>query len=118
MHTANAAFTAGGVQVAAGDYVVRMDQPYSRCAMNFLDTQFFAPANPSPYDDTGWAIPLLRNVKVVEDRRQGGARSADDAARGRREGARARSPGPGSVIIVDHNGDNEPRAVPLRATRT
>ena len=28
VHTANAGFTAGGVQVAAGDYILRMDQPY------------------------------------------------------------------------------------------
>src|SRR4029079_18422657 len=28
VHTANAAFTAGNVAVAAGDYIVRLDQPY------------------------------------------------------------------------------------------
>ena len=94
VHTANAAFTAGGVSVAKGDYLVRMDQPYSRCAVNFLDTQFFSPANPSPYDDTGWAIPLAAQRQGVEDRGQGGSRPADDAARGRREGPGRRSPEP------------------------
>ncbi len=104
VHTANSAFTAGKVQVAAGDYVVRMDQPYSRCAINFLDTQAFSPANPNPYDDTGWAIPLLRSVKV--------AKIEDNTALDQPMTllvADAKVPGTitgsGSVIIVDHNGD-------------
>jgi len=104
VHTANAAFTAGGVTVAKGDYIVRMDQPYSRCAIDFLDTQFFSPANPSPYDDTGWAIPLVRNVKVskVEDKAVLGQAMTLLAADARVPGTLT---GSGSVIIVDHNGD-------------
>jgi hypothetical protein len=104
VHTANAAFKAGGVDVAKGDYVVRMDQPYSRCALQFLDTQFFSPANPNPYDDTGWAIPLVRNVKVrkVEDKgilAQPMTLLAADAT------VPGTVTGSGSVIVVDHNGD-------------
>jgi hypothetical protein len=104
IHTANAAFTAGGVQVAAGDYIVRMDQPYSRCALNFLDTQYFSPANPSPYDDTGWAIPLVRNVKVarIEDKavleQPMTLLTADATVPGSITGS-------GNVILVDHTGD-------------
>jgi hypothetical protein len=104
VHTANDAFAAGGVTVAKGDYVVRMDQPYSRCALQFLDTQFFAPANPSPYDDTGWAIPLARNVKVskIVDKtvldRPMTLVAADVKIPGTITGT-------GNVIIVDHNGD-------------
>jgi len=104
VHAANAAFTAGKVPVAAGDYVVRMDQPYSRCAVNFLDTQFFSPANPSPYDDTGWAIPLARNVKVTKivDKavldQPMTLLSADVKLPGVITGS-------GGVIVVDHNGD-------------
>ncbi len=104
VHTASAAFNAGGVSVAAGDYIVRMDQPYSRCALQFLDTQFFSPANPNPYDDTGWAIPLARNVKV--------SKITDKAALGQPMtllAADVKAPGTitgsGSIIIVDHNGD-------------
>ncbi len=104
VHTANAAFTAGGISVAKGDYVVRMDQPYSRCAVNFLDTQFFSPANPSPYDDTGWAIPLARNVKVskVADKTVLDQPMTLVAADVKIPGAIV---GTGNVIIVDHNGD-------------
>ena len=104
VHTANSGFTAGNVQVAAGDYVVRMDQPYSRCAVNFLDTQFFSPANPSPYDDTGWSLPLLRNVKVakIEDKTVLSQPMTLLAADAKVPGTIT---GSGSVIIVDHNGD-------------
>jgi hypothetical protein len=66
VHTANAAFATGGVQVAAGDYVVRMDQPYRTLVDMLMDVQFFAPANPRPYDDTGWTFPYLRNVKATK----------------------------------------------------
>ncbi len=104
VHTANAAFTAGKVPVAAGDYVVRLDQPYSRCAVNFLDMQFFSPANPSPYDDTGWAIPLARNVKVskVVDKVVLDQPMTLLAADVKLPGVIT---GTGSVIVVDHNGD-------------
>jgi hypothetical protein len=66
VHTANAAFTAGDVQVAAGDYILRMDQPYRTLIDMLMDVQFYAPANPRPYDDTGWTLPYLRNIKAVK----------------------------------------------------
>jgi hypothetical protein len=59
---ANAAFTAGNVAVAAGDYIVRMDQPYGA----IVETLLGAVLRPRTraLDDTGWAIPL-RNVKAT-----------------------------------------------------
>ena len=48
-----------------GSYVVRMDQPYSRMADMLLDTQYYNVNDPSPYDDTGWTLGPLRNVKTV-----------------------------------------------------
>jgi hypothetical protein len=65
-HRANASFTAGKVQVNAGDYVVRGDQPYRTVADMYFSLQNYAPANPSPYDDTGWTFPLMRNIIVRE----------------------------------------------------
>lgn len=50
---------------AAGSYVVRMDQPYSRMADMLLDTQYYNVNDPRPYDDTGWTLGPLRNVKTV-----------------------------------------------------
>jgi hypothetical protein len=48
-----------------GSYVVRMDQPYSRMADMLLDTQYYNVNDPSPYDDTGWTLGPLYNVKTV-----------------------------------------------------
>ena len=50
---------------AAGSYVVRMDQPYSRMADMLLDTQYYNVNDPRPYDDTGWTFGPLKNVKTV-----------------------------------------------------
>jgi hypothetical protein len=44
---------------------VRMDQPYSRMADMLLDTQYYNVNDPRPYDDTGWTLGPLRNVKTV-----------------------------------------------------
>lgn len=49
----------------AGSYVVRMDQPYSRMADMLLDTQYYNVNDPAPYDDTGWTLGPLHNVKTV-----------------------------------------------------
>jgi hypothetical protein len=49
----------------AGSYVVRMDQPYSRMADMMLDTQYYNPRDPRSYDDTGWTLGALRNVRTV-----------------------------------------------------
>jgi len=49
----------------AGSYIIRMDQPYSRMADMMLDTQYYNPADTRPYDDTGWSLGALRNVRTV-----------------------------------------------------
>lgn len=49
----------------AGSYVIRMDQPYSRFADTLLDTQYYSPRDPRPYDDTGWTLGALADVKTV-----------------------------------------------------
>src|SRR5258706_6943357 len=41
---------------AAGSYVVRMDQPYSRMADMLLDTQYYNVNDQRPYDHTGWTL--------------------------------------------------------------
>ena len=52
---------------AAGSYVVRMDQPYSRIADALLDRQYWSPKDPQqhPYDDTAWSMGDLFDVQVV-----------------------------------------------------
>jgi len=49
----------------AGSYIVRMDQPYSRMADMLMDTQYYNVNDPRPYDDTGWTLGALRNVKTI-----------------------------------------------------
>ncbi|MEM8487437.1 MAG: M14 family zinc carboxypeptidase [Bacteroidota bacterium] len=46
----------------AGDYIVRLDQPYRTLAQVLLDKQNFPADATPPYDDTGWTLPYLHNV--------------------------------------------------------
>ncbi|MEO5818607.1 MAG: M14 family zinc carboxypeptidase [Gemmatimonadaceae bacterium] len=48
--------------VHAGDWIVRMDQPYTALVRTVLAIQRFRPDDPSPYDDTGWSLDQLRHV--------------------------------------------------------
>jgi Zinc carboxypeptidase len=105
VHVANSAFSVGNVQVAQGDYVVRMDQPYSAVCETLLGVQFYAPENPRPYDDTGWSIPLLRNLKIsrIEDKaildKPMTLAGADLKIAGAISGS-------GNTLIIDHTTDN------------
>ena len=65
VHTANGEVAAGKDKFPAGSFIVRMDQPYSRCADMLLDTQYYNPQDPRPYDDTGWTLGALHNVNTV-----------------------------------------------------
>ncbi len=65
VHTADKEITVKDQKFPAGSYVVRMDQPYSRMADMLLDTQYYNVNDPRPYDDTGWTLGALRNVKTV-----------------------------------------------------
>ncbi|HYP53737.1 MAG TPA: M14 family zinc carboxypeptidase, partial [Pyrinomonadaceae bacterium] len=91
----------------AGSYVVRMDQPYSRMADMLLDTQFYNPADPRPYDDTGWTLGAMRNIRTarVTDRSVLAAPmsllTADARVRGRLTGERG-----AAAFVVNHNTDN------------
>ena len=65
VHTANKEIVIKDQKFPAGSYVIRMDQPYSRMADMLLDTQYYNVNDPRPYDDTGWTLGALRNVKTV-----------------------------------------------------
>ncbi len=53
------------LKIPAGSYIIRMDQPYSRMVDMLLDTQYYSTSDPRPYDDTGWTLGPLRNVKTA-----------------------------------------------------
>lgn len=65
VHTASKEIAIKDQKYPAGSYVVRMDQPYSRMADMLMDTQYYNVNDPRPYDDTGWTLGALRNVKTV-----------------------------------------------------
>jgi hypothetical protein len=106
---ASSAFKAGAVDVKAGDYIVRGDQPFRTLADMYFSVQNYAPQNPSPYDDTGWTFQYMRDVTIVpvtdpavlapDNAGQMALLATDAKAPGGVEGA-------GSVLVVDHTADN------------
>ena len=102
---AGSAFRAGSVDVKAGDYIVRGDQPFRTLADMYFSIQNYAPQNPSPYDDTGWTFQYLRDLKILPVTEKGildqqmTLLTANAKAPGGIEGS-------GRVLVVDHTGDN------------
>jgi hypothetical protein len=105
VHQASAAFKSGNVDVAAGDYIVRADQPYRTLADMYFSVQNYPAANPRPYDDTGWTMQYMRNVKLtpVADKAVLGQPMTLLTADVKPAGSLA---GSGGTIIVDHTTDN------------
>jgi hypothetical protein len=55
----------GPVELAAGDFVVRMDQPYRNFAKTLLLAQSFPKtAKQTPYDDVAWSLDLMLGVEI------------------------------------------------------
>jgi hypothetical protein len=94
------------IKFPAGSYVIRMDQPYSRLADTLLDTQYFSTKDPRPYDDTGWTLGALANVKTVRVTDASvldvpmAKVAADIAPAGGLEGAGH------TAYLIDNNGDS------------
>jgi hypothetical protein len=65
VHRADSSFGVKEGKFPAGSYVIRMDQPYSRMVDMLLDKQFYNTDDPRPYDDTGWSLGPLRNIRTV-----------------------------------------------------
>jgi hypothetical protein len=104
-HQARAAFKEGAVDVAAGDYIIRADQPYRTLADMYFAVQNYPLANPRPYDDTGWTMQYLRNVKldIVNSKAildlPATLLTTDAKVEGAIEGG-------GETLIIDHTTDN------------
>ena len=63
-------FKIGKGEYKAGDFVVKLDQPYGQHARNLLDTQEFPKdAEHRPYDDVSWTFGLIYRVetKKIDD---------------------------------------------------
>lgn len=90
-----------------GSYVMGMDQPYSRWADMVLDTQYFNVDDPAPYDDTGWTLGPLRNVRTVRVTDTDLLAVPMTRLRGpvTPEG-RLLGPEPAAAYVLNHNADN------------
>ena len=106
VHTSTKDFEVKDQKFPAGSYIVRMDQPYSRMADMLFDTQYYNVNDPRPYDDTGWTIGAMRNVKTVRvtDKAILGAPmimlTSDAKVRGKLIGSAT------AAYIINHNADN------------
>ena len=102
---ATTAGTYGAAKVEVGDYVIRADQPYRTLVDMYFALQNYPASNPLPYDDTGWTMPLMRNitVKTLTDKSFLDTKptllKADVAVPGVITGS-------GDVLVVENNTDN------------
>jgi len=102
------------VQVRAGDWIVRMDQPYTQTARTLLAIQQYKPDDPRPYDDTGWTLDALRHVETIA--------VADSSVLTRPMALLTGEPtvegtvtGSGPVLLVRHQGDWRSAVLPWKA---
>jgi hypothetical protein len=117
IHTATARTTFGTgrdtMTVESGDWIVRMDQPYTQFPRTVLAIQSFKPTDPQPYDDTGWTMDLLRHVitlKVADPAILSSAMTpvtTDVSVAGRIAGT-------GTTLIVPHLGDYRSAILPWK----
>ena len=107
IQTATKEFAVKDQKFPAGSYIVRMDQPYSRMADMLLDTQYYNVNDPRPYDDTGWTLGALRNVKTVRVTDKAVLEvpmvllTSDARVRGKIAGSASTA-----GFIINHNADN------------
>jgi hypothetical protein len=104
---------ARAARVARGDWIVRLDQPYTATVRTLLAVQKYKADDPPPYDDTGWTLDELRHVVtfkvadstilakpmrlLTEDARVEGSVSGD-----------------GGVLLVEHLGDWRSAVLPWK----
>ncbi len=103
------------VTVHTGDWIIRMDQPYTQTVRTILAYQHFKPADdPPPYDDVGWTLDELYNVqtlKVVDSTilaKPMKLATSDAKVTGTTTGS-------GSILLVPHLGDWRSAALPWKA---
>ncbi|MEO6529077.1 MAG: M14 family zinc carboxypeptidase [Gemmatimonadaceae bacterium] len=129
VHTASSDFTLKGdgskaaadraptgtatTEVKAGDWIVRLDQPYTATARTLLAIQKYKPDDPTPYDDTGWTLDELRHVRThaIADSSvltRPMKRLTENAA------VAGAISGTGDVLIVPHLGDWRSAVLPWK----
>jgi hypothetical protein len=104
---------AAGTTVRAGDWIVRLDQPYSATVRTLLAIQKYKADDPPPYDDTGWTLDELRHVETIKVAdssilmRPMQLLTSDASVRGAITGS-------GSTLVVPHTGDWRSAVLPWK----
>jgi hypothetical protein len=99
--------------VQPGDWVVRMDQPYTAMVRTLLSVQKFGADDPPPYDDTGWTLDALRHVEsfaVPDSAILGQTMSLLDGD----ATVAGRVTGSGATLLVRHLGDWRSAVLPWK----
>jgi hypothetical protein len=105
LHTANADFKAGNLDIKKGDYIIRGDQPFRTVADIYFSIQRYSTANPSPYDDTGWTFQYMRDVVITSVGDKSILTQPMTEVKGKVVAPGGLN-GTGPVIVVEHSGDN------------
>jgi len=103
VHRASGEIALEDTTIAAGDFIVRMDQPYRNFAQTLLaKADFPKDAEHTPYDDIAWSLDLMLGVEVepIDDV----AIQAAAMTRVETVPALPGKVGPGTRWIVDHRG--------------
>jgi hypothetical protein len=100
-------------RVQRGDWIVRLDQPYTQTVRTLLAIQKYKADDPPPYDDTGWTLDELRHVVTykIADSTIFAKPMTLLAADAKVEGAVS---GEGGVVLVEHLGDWRSAVLPWK----
>jgi hypothetical protein len=100
------------VAVHSGDWIVRLDQPYSATVRTLLAIQKYKADDPPPYDDTGWTLDLLRHVETIKVQDSAIFSKPMQLLNG--PASVRGSVADGSTIVVKHLGDWRSAALPWK----
>ncbi|MGH7663153.1 MAG: M14 family zinc carboxypeptidase [Gemmatimonadaceae bacterium] len=104
---------ASAIAVHTGDWIVRMDQPYTQTVRTLLARQTYGADDPEPYDDTGWTLDELRHVATVAISDSSvlarPMRMLDDSAT-----VEGTITGEGGTLVVAHLGDWRSAVLPWK----
>src|SRR5687767_5262560 len=103
--------------VKRGDWIVRLDQPYTATVRTLLAIQKYKADDPPPYDDTGWTLDELRHVVThkISDSTVLAKPMTLLTADAKVEGTIA---GEGGVVLVEHLGDWRSAVLPWKVGGT
>jgi len=102
------------VAVHSGDWIVRLDQPYSATVRTLLAIQKYKADDPPPYDDTGWTLDALRHVETIKVQDSSIFGKPMQMLNGDAS-VRGTVPATGT-LLVKHLGDWRSAALPWKAT--